>query len=304
MPNVLRAYAVAGVLLGALWLPGSAAAQPGASAGPARVEIWGGLAVAAPASGGTLDMAYAPPMRLGGTPLESRASQTLAVDTGTALGLDAGINVFFSRVFGVQAAVFATSADLSGVNGDFHGFLRYIAMQPPDYQPREYTYERSSPWDDTAGTLRRRSVSFGGVVRWGVGRSVGGTVAGGVDIACLTGEIESAGYQQFVLGGHSTLFPVMHRVRVRPAERERLYSPYVGADAHVALSRWVALSGGIRVTLRSGHSAPIEVVDLVDPSEDTWTPELTDVASALDGQMLHVAGTPWHAYAGLKFFLF
>lgn len=303
MPNVLRVYAGAGVLLAALWLPGSAAAQPGASAGPARVEIWGAGAIGKPAGDSTLDVAYAPPMRLGGTPLESRASQTLNVESSTGHGIDAGVNLFFSRVFGVQAAFSSVSADVGGANGDFRASLRYISRPPPDYQPRDSTYERSSPWDDTAGTLRRRSVSFGGVARWGVGRPMGGTVAGGVDIACLTGEIESAGYQQFVLGGHSTLFPVMHRVRVRPAEGERLYSPYVGADVHVALSRWAAIMAGTRVRLGTSRAVPVEVVDLVDPDEDSWVPEIADVASAFDGHSLDVPGTSWHAFVGLKIFL-
>jgi len=304
VPNELRIRASALILLASLWMPAAAAGQPGASASPARVEIWGAGAIGKPGGDSTLDVAYAPPMQLGGTPLESRASQTLNVESSTGDGFDAGINLFFSRVFGLQAALSSVSADVGGANGDFHASLRYIARQPPDYTPREYTYDRSDPWEETSGALRRRSVALGGVLRWGAGRRVGGTVAGGVDVGWLTGEIESVGYTQFVLGGHSTLFPVRHRVRVRPAEGERLYSPYVGADAHVALSRWVALTGGIRVTLRSAHSVPIEVVDLVDPSEDSWTPELDDVAAALDGQTLKVAGTPWRAYAGLKFFLF
>ncbi|HOG28759.1 MAG TPA: hypothetical protein PLT35_05710 [Vicinamibacterales bacterium] len=300
---LVRAVASACAALAALWLPGTALAQPG-SAAPPRAEIWGAFAVGAPTSGSAIEIAYAPPFRLGGTPLESRANQILAVDTGTAFGLDTGLNLFVSRVFGIQAAFSTRSADIGGANGDFHAFLRYISRPPPDYQPREGTYERSDPWAATAGQLRRRSVALGGVVRWGAGRPVGGTIAGGVEIGRLTGEIESAGYQQFVLGGHSTLFSVRHRARLRPAAGERLYSPYVGADVHVAMSGRVALAVGVRVPLTPGRSVPVEAAGLVDPSEDAWAPELADVKLALDGQPLELRGTPWHAFAGLKLFLF
>jgi hypothetical protein len=57
---------------------------------------------------------------------------------------------------------------------------------------------------------------------------LGGTIVGGVDIVWLTGELESLGYTQFILGGHTTLCSVTHRVRVRPAKVDRSFGPYVG----------------------------------------------------------------------------
>jgi len=143
------------------------------------------------------------------TPLESRASQVLTVEADAGFGADLGVNVFFNRVLGVQGAVTAASANVSGTNGDYDTFLRYISLPPPDYQPRENTYEQSTPWEPTTGTLGYRSLAIGAVVRWrtDTGR-VGGTLAGGIDFDWFTGELESVGYTQFILGGHSTLFPV------------------------------------------------------------------------------------------------
>ena len=292
------------VVLGALWLSEGAAAQTAGTAAPPRAELWGGLAVAMPVSNGTLTLDHEPPMRLGGTPLESRAHQVLNVETGVGRGMDAGANVFFNRVFGVQAAFTAASADVSAVNGDYDTYLRYISLPPPDYRPTENTIAASTSWEPTAGTLGRRSLAVGGVVRWrsATGR-VGGTLAGGVDVEWVTGELDSAGYTQFILGGHSTLFAVTHRVRIRPAESDRAFGPYVGGDVDFALGRWAAIMAGGRVRLTSGRSVPVEVVELVDPSENPWVPELTEVAAALDGQLLELPGMRWHICIGLKVFV-
>jgi len=292
------------VVLAALWLPGEAAAQAAGAIDPPRAEIWGAWAVAMPISNGTLDVAYEPPMRLGGTPLDSRAHQVLNVEAGAGCGIDLGVNVFFNRVLGVQGAFTATSANVSGMNGDYDTFLRYISSQPPDYQPREYTFEQSTPWARTTGTLGYRSLAIGGVVRWraAAGR-IGGTLAGGVDIDWFTGEIESLGYTQFILGGHSTLFPVTHRVRVRPSTGERSFGPYVGGEVNVALTRWVAIMAGVHVRLTSGRAMTIQVVDLVDPDENPWVPDVPDVAAALAGQPLELPGTRWRTLVGVKLFV-
>jgi len=292
------------VVLAALALSEGTAAQAVGAAGPPRAEMWGGFVVAMPLSDGALTLDYAPPMRLGGTPLESRARQVLNVETGVGRGMDVGANIFFNRVFGVQGAFTAASADVSAVNGDYDTYLRYISLPPPDYRPTENTISSSTPWEPTAGTIGRRSLAIGGVVRWGTATGrVGGTLAGGVDIEWVTGEFDSAGYTQFILGGHSTLFAVTHRVRVRPAEGDRAFGPYIGGDVSIALGRWVAIMAGGRVRLTSGRSVPVEVVELVEPSENPWVPELTEVAAALDGQLLELPGMRWHMSVGLKVFV-
>jgi hypothetical protein len=292
------------VVLAAFRPPGEAAAQTAGNVDPPRAEIWGAWAVAMPISNGTVDVAYEPPMRLGGTPLESRARQVLNVEAGAGYGLDLGVNVFFNRALGLQGAFTATSANVSGTNGDYDTFLRYISSQPPDYQPREYTCEQSTPWARTTGTLGYRSLAIGGVVRWrtATGRA-GGTLAGGVDIDWFTGELESVGYTQFILGGHSTLFSVTHRVLVRPSTGERSFGPYVGGDVHVAIARRVAIMAGVRIRLTSGRARTIQVVDLVDPDESTWVPGLPEVAAALDGQPLELPGMRWRTLVGVKLFV-
>jgi len=293
-------------MLAALWLPGEARAQAAGTIEPPRAEIWGAWAVAMPIGSGTLAVDYEPPMRLGGTPLESRAHQLSSVEAGAGLGIDLGVNVFFNRVVGVQGAFTATSANLSGTNGNYDTFLRYISLPPPGYQPLESTYEQSTPWAPTAGTLGYRSLAVGGVVRWRTATErIGGTIAAGIDIDIdwFTGELESVGYTQFILGGQSTLFPVTHRVRVRPSTDERSFGPYVGGDVHVETTGRVAVMAGVRVRLTSGGTKTIQVVELVDPGENPWVPEVADVAAALDGQPLELPGTRWSTLVGVKLFL-
>lgn len=292
------------VVLATIWLPRSVAAQAAGTTDQPRAEIWGAWAVAMPINRGTLDSDYEPPLRLGGTPLESRAHQVLNVEAGAGLGIDLGANVFFNRVLGVQGAFTVTSADVSGTNGNYDTFLRYISKPPPDYQPTENTVESSTLWGSTTGTLGYRSLAVGGVVRWrtAAGR-VGGTLAGGLDIGWFTGQLESLGYTQFILGGHSTLFSVTHRVRVRPSKGERSFGPYVGGDVHVAITGSVAIMAGARVRLTSGRAVPIQVVDLVDPDENIWVPEVADVAAVLDGQLIELPGTRWRTLVGVKVFL-
>jgi hypothetical protein len=289
------------VLLAAVALPRPTAAQTAGTAAPSRVEIWGAWATTAPIRSGALESAYEPPLRLGGTPIESRAQQVLTVDADAGFGVDLGASVFFNRVLGVQGAFTATSAGVGGANGDYETYLRYVSRPPPDYQARENTFEQSLPWAPTAGTLGYRSISVSGVVRWrtAAGR-VGGTLTGGVDIDWFTGELESLGYTQFILGGHSTLFPVTHRVRIRPSDGEAAMRPCVGGDVHLAITRRVAIMAGIRVRLQSGRTVPIQVVGLVDPGENPWTPEVPEVAAALDGQPLELPGVRWKTFVGVK----
>jgi hypothetical protein len=79
--------------------------------------------------------------------------------------------------------------------------------------------------------------------------------------------------------------------RTRPAGKSRpLLRSLRGGYAHVAINERVAIVAGVRVRLKSGRTVPIEVVDPVDPGENTWAPEVSDVAAALAGQPLELPG--------------
>jgi hypothetical protein len=92
-------------------------------------------------------------------------------------------------------------------------------------------------------------------------------------------------------------------VRVGPSEGEYAFGPYVGGDVHAALTPWMAVMAGIRVRLTSSRGATIQVVDLVDPDENPWVPDMPEVATALDGRPLELPGTRWCTLVGVKVFL-
>ena len=92
-------------------------------------------------------------------------------------------------------------------------------------------------------------------------------------------------------------------MRVRPSKGDPAFGPYLGSDVHVALTERFAVVAGVRVRLTSGRTVPIEVVDLVDPDESTWVPELPDVAAVLDGQLLELPGARWRTAVGVKLLL-
>ncbi|MEW5982294.1 MAG: hypothetical protein AB1806_07970 [Acidobacteriota bacterium] len=291
-------------LLTVLLWPVNALAQTTLPALPSRVEIWGGWALAWPTSGGLVEVEYEPVLRLGGTPLDSRGTQVLAVDTETGRGLDLGVNVFFSRQLGVQVAFTRSSADVSGTAGEYSDYLQYISRPPPWYDPVVGTYARTSPAQAAVGRMKYRSLGFGGVARWEDARGrVGGTISGGVNVDRYSGEVENVVYTQFVLGGHSTLFPVHHRVVMALDEDKSFWGPYVAADFHVRVASRLAVLAGVRGSLGSRVTIPAGPVRLVDPNEDTWSPELTDVQRVLGTQPLELPSARWHLIIGAKVFV-
>jgi hypothetical protein len=255
-------------------------------------------------AGGTLDAAYSPPLQLGGTPIESRSTQTLSIDTGVGEGINAGANLFFNRVVGLQAAFTWARADVGGANASYDVHLRCISRPPPDYVPQEVSLDRSDPWMATEGMLRYRSIALGGVLRWRASRDrVGGTVAGGVNFARYSGDIVSFAYTQFILGGHSTLFSTRHRAVMALADAKIFERPYVGGDVHTMVSRRVAVLGGVRLVLGPRLSVSTRFERLVDPNEDTWTPTDADAAERLGIQPLSLSGIRWQVVVGLKVFV-
>jgi hypothetical protein len=92
-------------------------------------------------------------------------------------------------------------------------------------------------------------------------------------------------------------------VRVQPSKSDRSFRPYVGGDVHVAITERVAITAGVRVRLTTGPAVPIHVVDLVNPDENPWVPEVSDVELALGGLPLELPGTRWRTLVGMKLFL-
>jgi hypothetical protein len=278
----------------------AAAAQP-VSGGQVRLELWGAFAAATPVSGGSLASDYAP-LLVSGSDYTSHAAQTMTVDTGWGHGVDVGANVFLSPWFGIQGSFLYSRAAISGTgNSDYLLDLRYVARQPPDYQPREYHTSSATAWADTEGSLSYRAIFLGGVFRVGrPGGRVSGTIAGGVSIAHITADVQSLAYSEFRLGGHSTLFESRHRVSVGTGGAEARVGPYVGGDVSAHLNPHVAAFGGIRVEMGPQGDVAATPDALVDPAEDAFPPDISEVQRVMALGPMHLPTSRWHLLAGIK----
>ena len=297
-----------------LW-PAAGTAQAQLSPNPpSRVEAWGGWAVAFPTSDGLLESEYEPLLRNGGAVIASATTQTLTVGTESGGGMHAGVNVFVTDLLGIQVAFTRSSADVSGSPGEYSDFIRYVSLPPPDYKPVENRYTSTSPAPPAGGRLVYQSLAVGGVLRWRLAEGrVGGTIAGGITFDRHSGEVENVIYTQFILGGHSVLFPVHHRVVMELTGDRGDVAPYVAADVHLTISSRVAILVGMRGTLASQITLTTRPARLVDPNEAAWTPEIADVQTVMGNQPLQLyapivesrpAGSGrWHLLLGAKVFV-
>jgi hypothetical protein len=138
-------------------------------------------------------------------------------------------------------------------------------------------------------------------------------MAGGLSFDRHSGAVENVIYTQFILGGHSVLFPVHHRMVMELTGDRGDVAPYVAADFHVAISPRVAILVGMRGTLAPEVTLATRPARLVDPNDDPWTPEIADVQAVMGDQPLQLyvpivesrpAGSGrWHLLLGAKVFV-
>jgi hypothetical protein len=278
----------------------AAAAQPPA-AGSERIAVWGGAAVAAPSSGGSLTSAYSPVLELA-SGYTSHAEQTLNVDRGTGAGAEIGVDLFLTRTVGIQAALARSRANLSGsANSEYRTSLRYVAMQPPDYIPREYTAENAQAWPDTTGSVSSSTLLVGGVVRLGsAGSRIGGTLAAGVSATRVSARVESLAYSSYRLGGHSVLFGSQHRVVIGTAGSDAVLRPYLAGQVGLRVNGRLSAVAGLRVEIGGAAAVNVRPDSLVDPNEGIFVPSLADVQSVLALQPIQLPMPRCQIVVGLR----
>jgi hypothetical protein len=191
--------------------------------------------------------------------------------------------------------------DASGANRDLQIGLRYRAIQPPDLQPREFTFAQSLSWGATTGRLRASTVAFEGLVRLAPTRRAGGTLTAGVALERYAGDIESLAYTQFVLGGHATLSAITHRVRMAPVGAQTFARPSAGGDVQVRIAPHVAIVAGVRLVFGSSRIIRTQADGLVAPSESPSPPDLSNVRAALGRPALDLSGVRWRTLLGVRF---
>jgi len=143
----------------------------------------------------------------------SSAAQTLNLKAQKGTGLSATLNVFPWPNIGFQILVNSFKSSIEGDNPPYAVLLRYIARQPPDYVPHQYTYERSMDWPPTEGNFEQISLSLNGIASFALAKNIQMGFSAGLSYQNFKGKAESLGYSKFWLGGHSVLFGEEYRLR-------------------------------------------------------------------------------------------
>lgn len=183
-----------------------------ALAGPADVEIFGGVSFLLPALDTVYEASYTPSRVTGINRLfaepdpRSHASQPLTLQGKTSPGLGFGLNVYPHSVVGFQFLFDRASVDIAGENAPHQVDLTYDTIDFPQPTPvtRQLHYSLDAP--DTEGTLDEVALSFNASARFGVGHPVGGSVSGGLSYFRLHGEAERLAALAAWLGGHAVVF--------------------------------------------------------------------------------------------------
>ncbi|MGE0042199.1 MAG: hypothetical protein AB7H88_14125 [Vicinamibacterales bacterium] len=254
----------------------------GAVAGPARgqgVEWFVDLAGPLGAPSGTYAVDYTPTLVFG-TATGGGAAQTLSVDPAWRPALEAGVNWLVAPHGGLQVFVSRRSGPVGGANGSFALSLDFLSRPPPDYVERANHVESTIAWPDTTGTRTTWRVGLNALGRVPAG-PVEVTVTGGLLVTRTSGEFGPAGYFEYRLGGHSTIF-----YNDVPARMGLVEAWDAGGNAAVTLAfpagRRVALLAGLRV---SGPS-PVPraaVVAYEDPDRVIFDVPLDTLDAALGG---------------------
>lgn len=291
----MRAATLACALLLSILLLHPAPARAQQSAGSAsRFEASAALAFEYPLHDGSYRTSYSPPFRFG--PHAGTAGQTLTVTARRAPGFTGWFNWFPSGGrLGVQGLVNYFAADLEGSNGPYEVLLRYTALYPPDYLPRESVYRRSLAWRDTTGNLRNLALAANVVARLGDG-PVSLRLSGGPTVLRTSGDGTGLGYTEFWLGGHSVLFLQQYRLAFAFEPQTGL-----GLDAGAALDIAVSEHVGVVVDGRyfwgPTQRAAVTLSEIINLDELISSESLAAIAQQmelpemeLDPSFLRLAG--------------
>jgi hypothetical protein len=196
-----RIVGIAGSSAAALFLlwPLAARAQSRSEAGAARFDAWASFSLTPDGPVGNLITSYSPPMLFDGA-FTSHAGQTLTVDTGTGLGIAAGVNLFFAPHVGVQVIVEQQSSDVTGTNSPYEYTLNYVSRPPPDNLPQPVTVSNAVVWPDTTRSLATTTIAVNAVARIGRSDRLHGTISGGPAFHRLGGTVAPVGFRLSTLG--------------------------------------------------------------------------------------------------------
>jgi len=275
------------MLVGASW---------GAPAEAQTVEVAGGSGLASGSGDGTFDSRYAPPFPF--VEHTSLATQRLVLQRDHAPLLWTSLTWFPAAHVGLEGRVDYRRTGLHGANGPYTLSARYIARQPPDFVPRQYSFDSSSDWPDTTGHAGQLTATAAMVLRLGEPTRTTLRLMAGGGLTTVRGRFEPVGYSTFVLGGHSVLLSDDHRLSMRFGSATTL-GVATGAELHVPMGGHAAAVGGWRLFIPRHMDLPVvadglaasdtginslqwdEVQHTLAPSPIRWRPVTSDVSLGL-----------------------
>ena len=116
----------------------------GAPARAQSVEVAGGSGLAGGSGDGAFASTYSPPFPF--VEHTGRASQQLTLQRDAGPLLWASVTWFGGPNVGLEGRVDYRRPGLHGANGPYAVTLTYTASQPPDFEPRQYSYESTTAW--------------------------------------------------------------------------------------------------------------------------------------------------------------
>ena len=279
----------------------SGASTPAPAQGAAgelpRTEVWGGLTIVGPGTETTLATSYTPVIR--NFVSAGQAGQELQLDAATQAGFELGASYFPVRHAGLQVLVGHDRFDLSGLSSPYVVHLEYTALFPPSYAPTPVVVDRSESWPDAAGDADQWTVCVNGVGRWSLGLSVRGQLSGGLTYVRMKAAVRPLGYSSFQLGGHSVLFSNLYELELSTRAASSLgFNAGGGLDIRLSPRLW--LTTDLRYVNGGTVSAPLEVVEILNPSEVMSADPLTTIQGTMRPAPLELGSARVRLMVGIK----
>ncbi|HEX9773764.1 MAG TPA: hypothetical protein VGA44_09890 [Steroidobacteraceae bacterium] len=264
--------------LGLAWLTAS---LPAASVeARQQVEVFGALTTSTTAPAAQFTVDYVPRLVFG-TVTGGRARHALNLEGGRSPGFEAGLNWLPVPRAGLQVFVARSECDLGGANAPYSLELQYLARQPPDFVEREYSLQQSVTWPESLGDVGAWRVGVGGLARFS-GSHADLSLSGGLLLTRLSGAFQPAGYYEYRLGGHSTIF--YNEVLVSMALDEAWHPGYhLGAELGVRAGARVRFIAGLR--LFGPSPVPLaRVADVLNEDQMLFSVPRSDIEAAIGGR--------------------
>ena len=239
-------------LFGVFLLAATAGFPQSAAAAPQNIELILSAGRLIPELDTSYVHSYAPRLEYGTS--SGTARQVLNLKAESLSGFGAGLNVFPAQRIGVQILLDSFSTILEGSSGPYVLSLQYQSRQPPQYELRTYTYERTSPGPPAEGTLEETAVSLNVLFRIPAGRNLAMDLSAGPTLFFISASAETLLYTKFRLGGHSVLFSDDYDLGLDIPSAVRL-GFNIGTELILFPGRVLAVGCGIRYAVCPAYDA-------------------------------------------------